>query len=125
MTPTEEQVYAAAAVIAASPTIDAPKLPPECWHGLARACLTAALSLPEQEGWQTMESCPENERCMFWLDWADHSKALNPPLLDSPWKQDALFIGKHRNWGANYKAVAWRPLPSPPKTGEPGRHDDA
>lgn len=40
--PTEEQVAAAAAVIADSPMIDTPKLPAENWYGLARACLEAS-----------------------------------------------------------------------------------
>lgn len=38
----EAEVAAAAEVIAASPMIEAPKLPAECWHGLARAALEAA-----------------------------------------------------------------------------------
>lgn len=41
--PTEGAVAAAAAVIAESPMIDAPRLEPRCWHGLARAVLRAGM----------------------------------------------------------------------------------
>lgn len=44
---TEDAVARAAAVIAASPLIDAPKLPAPCWHGLARAAIEAALTSAE------------------------------------------------------------------------------
>lgn len=40
--PTEDEVSVGAEAIARSPLIDAPKLPAECWHGLARAVLEAA-----------------------------------------------------------------------------------
>lgn len=40
--PTEQEVEAGAAAIAASPLIDAPKLPAPSWHGLSRAVLEAA-----------------------------------------------------------------------------------
>jgi hypothetical protein len=43
----EERIAIAAKVIADSPLIDAPKLPAECWHGLARAVLAAKPS----RGW--------------------------------------------------------------------------
>lgn len=58
--PTEEQVAAAAMVIADSPLIDAPKgLYPISWYGLARAILEAALApakQPDAEGGQLI--CP-------------------------------------------------------------------
>jgi hypothetical protein len=45
----EDQVKKAAEIIANSPLIDAPKLPAECWHGLARSILEVrALPLPEK-----------------------------------------------------------------------------
>jgi hypothetical protein len=41
---TEAMVKRAAKVIAKSAGIDAPKLPADCWMGLARAAVTAALN---------------------------------------------------------------------------------
>lgn len=45
----EEQVAAGAAILAASPMIDKPKLPAECWHGLARAVIDAAEQAKDAE----------------------------------------------------------------------------
>lgn len=47
--PTEAQVEQAAKVIAASPLIDAPKLPAPAWMGLARAVLQSARPVAAQE----------------------------------------------------------------------------
>jgi hypothetical protein len=46
----EDQVKQAAEIIANSPLIDAPKLPAECWHGLARSILEVrAPPLPDEK----------------------------------------------------------------------------
>lgn len=56
--PTEEQVSAAAKVIADSPLIDAPKLAAVCWRGLARSVLLAA-----HQGNESAQPCADGDSC--------------------------------------------------------------
>lgn len=77
-------------------------------HALEHA---AAMALPAAAGWQTMESAPRDETCLFWLDWADDCKHLNPPLTDPDL---AIFVGKRGHWASIYKGVYWQPKPPLP-----------
>ena len=65
--------------------------------------------------WQPIETAPKEGKCMFWLEFSDDSKHLNPPLEFSPWSKDQIFIGQFRRWASIYKATHWMPLPDPPK----------
>ena len=47
---TEQEVERVAGILAVSPLIEAPRLPAECWHGLARAALTAAEQVRASDG---------------------------------------------------------------------------
>lgn len=86
-------------------------------EGGKRALLKIAAIIDRhmQSQWQPIESAPKDIVCDFWLEWADDTAPLNPPLGSSQWKHDQLFRGKFGTWGSVYKATHWQPLPEGPK----------
>jgi hypothetical protein len=58
--------------------------------------------------WQPIETAPESQPCLFWLDWADD--VIEPNRSPT----ERLFMGKRRCWTSIYKATHWMPLPPSP-----------
>lgn len=83
------------------------------WQELAEAALTAAM--PHLQGWQDIETAPDNEKCWFWLDWRDDVASRNQPLPHDDRRR--LFLGKKRCWSSIYKGLLWQPFvkPAPPE----------
>ena len=63
-------------------------------------------------GWQPMETAPKEIVCLFYIDWCDDCKLLNPPLT----AQDRYALTKYGSWSALMEAIHWMPLPTPPIT---------
>lgn len=55
--------------------------------------------------WQPIETAPERERLLFWLEWADDVAPLN---IGHDIGNDHLFIGLSRIWCSLYKATHWQ-----------------
>lgn len=66
----------------------------------------------EATAWKPIETIDGEDwrRRMFWLDWADDCKALNPPMPE----EQRLFIGRRSRWSSTQKATHWQPIPKAP-----------
>ncbi len=79
--PTEQEVEAGAKAIAASPLIDAPRLPSTAWHGLARAVLEAA-ERAAYDGLPPGYSYAESHTLLEEINAAAHTRGTNAWLRD-------------------------------------------
>lgn len=64
-------------------------------------------------GWRPIETAPKGKTCLFFLDWAEDIKPLNPPIEKSPWGDERYFLGMMGLWSSLFRATHWQPLEPP------------